>query len=95
MSHLEIWMLLHLKTIKVMANRSNDYENQLTKKLNKKLKKKYKDPQWCLPYFTDNQAETPRFQIAEPKIQSPLAAQQNSPRLLNINDDLSRKSKPT
>ena len=51
-----------------MAERLYDEQYKTLSKLMKKQRKKQKDPKWCLPYFTDLQAETPRFEIPKPSV---------------------------
>ena len=48
--------------------RLNKDEYYLMSKLMKKQKKKQRDPKWCLTYFTDLQAETPRFEVPKANI---------------------------
>ena len=62
-------MLLHFKLQMTMAERfPNNEEYHLMRKLLRKQKKRQRDPDWCLPYFTNLQAETPRFQIPESNV---------------------------
>ena len=52
----------------MVERRLNNDEYQQMKKLMRKQKKKQRDPQWCLQYFKDLQAETPRFKVPEQNI---------------------------
>ena len=51
-----------------MAERQNNDNQNLIMKFMRKQKRKQRDPHWCLSYFTDLQAETPRFKIPEQNV---------------------------
>ena len=62
------WITFKIIIIWIMAERLYDEQYKTLSKLMKKQRKKQKDPKWCLPYFTDLQAETPRFEIPKPSV---------------------------